>query len=258
MTHVTPRELLAFATDVAGRAGLATLAHFQTDLSVEAKHDDSPVTIADRESETILRTLIAARFPHDAIIGEEFGETRAGADRRWIIDPIDGTRSFVRGVPLYGVMIGVEEQGEIIAGVLHFPALNETVSAAIGEGCWWNGRRARVSDCTRLGSALVLTTDVECIARESRTAAFDGLRAQAGTVRTWGDCYGYALVATGRAEAMMDPAVSIWDAAALAPIITEAGGVFTDWDGNPTWRNRSILATNAALSSDIRSLMSAS
>jgi histidinol-phosphatase len=255
MTAVAPTDLLAFATEVAWRAGLATLAHFQTDITVETKPDDTPVTRADREAERIMRDLIARRFPDDCIYGEEFGETRNGARRRWIIDPIDGTRSYIRGVPLYGVMLAVEVDDDVVAGVLHFPVLHETVGAARGAGCWWNGRRALVSDCTRLEDALIVTTDRENIERHGRGAAFERVTARAGTVRTWGDCYGYALVATGRAEAMFDPVVSIWDVAALVPIIEEAGGTITDWSGAPSWTSGNIVATNAGLGREIRSLL---
>ena len=255
MNAVAPTDLLAFATEVAWRAGLATLAHFQTDITVETKPDDTPVTRADQEAERIMRDLIARRFPDDSICGEEFGETRTGARRRWIIDPIDGTRSYIRGVPLYGVMIGVEVDGDVVAGVLHFPALSETVCAARGAGCWWNGRRALVSDCTRMQEALVVTTDQESIARHGRRSAFERVRERAGTVRTWGDCYGYALVATGRAEAMFDPVVSIWDVAALVPIIEEAGGTITDWSGDASWKNGNIVATNAGLGREIRAIL---
>jgi histidinol-phosphatase len=222
------------------------------------KADLTPVTIADRAAEQLARSLIETRFPHDGIIGEEFGESRPGATRRWILDPIDGTRSFVHGVPFYGVLVAVEDNGEAIAGVAHFPALNETVSAALGEGCWWNGRRARVSDTTDLSKSLVLTTSYEGIERCNYEAGWDRVRSRAGTVRTWGDCYGHALVATGRAEAMFDASMKLWDAAALRPIIEEAGGVFTDWQGQPTHHGDSVISTNSALAREIRGLLTTS
>lgn len=249
------RDLLAFATEVAWRAGRLTLAHFQTGIVAESKPDASPVTLADRGAERLIRELITTRFPTDGILGEEEGETRTGADRRWIIDPIDGTRSFIRGVPFYGVMLALEEAGDVVLGVLHFPALEETVSAARTAGCWWNGRRALVSDETRLERALLCTTDVESIERQNYGRGWNRLRAHAGLVRTWGDCYGYALVATGRAEAMLDAVMNPWDAAALVPIIEEAGGVLTDWQGRGSWTSGSIVATNAALGNDIRELL---
>src|SRR5690625_3256232 len=153
------RETLDFAVEVAWRAGRITLAHYQTGVGVEAKEDDSPVTIADRDSERLARKLIEAQFPSDGIVGEEFGETRPGADRRWILDPIDGTKSFIRGVPLYGVLVALEVEGEATIGVLHFPALGETVYAARGLGCWWNGRDRK---STRLNSSHVAISYAVC------------------------------------------------------------------------------------------------
>ncbi len=256
MTIEAYRDLLDFAVEVAWRAGRITLASYQTGVAAETKADDSPVTIADREAERVARALIEARFPHDGLVGEEDGEVRTGADRRWIVDPIDGTRSFIRGVPLYGVLLALEEEGDAVLGVMHFPALDETVYAARGQGCWWNGRRALVSDTTTLGDAFVVTTDAENIYRTGRGAGWDMLRARVAGWRTWGDCYGYALVATGRADVMLDPIMSLWDAAALAPIIDEAGGVFTDWDGRSGHTGGSAIATNAALARDIRTILS--
>ncbi|MEX2281459.1 MAG: histidinol-phosphatase [Gemmatimonadota bacterium] len=252
------RSLLEFAVEVAWRAGRVTLGHFQTGIVAETKADASPVTIADRAAEQLARELIETRFPHDGIIGEEFGETRAEAARRWILDPIDGTRSFVHGVPFYGVLIAVEDEGEAVLGVAHFPALSETVYAAAGVGCWWNGRRALVSDTTRLSDALVLTTSYEGIERHKPGPGWDRVRNHAREARTWGDCYGHMLVATGRAEAMLDPSMKLWDAAALKPIIEEAGGVFTDWDGANTHRGSSVVSTNAALARDLRTLLNSS
>ena len=252
MTLEPLRNVLDFAVEVAWRAGRVTLAHYQTGVAAEAKADDSPVTVADRESERLVRELIAERFPADGVLGEEFGQTRPDAARRWIVDPIDGTRSFVRGVPLYGVLLALEEAGDPVLGVIHFPALGETVWAARGEGCWWDGRRASVSDVAKLEDALVVTSDAESHAAEGRGAGWDRLRADAGLVRTWGDCYGYALVATGRAEAMLDPILSVWDAAAVRPIIEEAGGVFTDWNGVATHTAGHAVATNAALADEVR------
>jgi histidinol-phosphatase len=249
------QDLLAFAVDAAGHAGRATLASFQTPIATEWKSDATPVTEADRAAERAVRTLIERRFPDDGLVGEEFGAVRADAPRRWIIDPIDGTRSYVRGVPLYGVLIALEEEGRSLLGVIHLPALQETVCAARGAGCWWNGRPARVSDVGRLEDALLLTTDAENLARQGRRADWDRLLSRGGMARTWGDCYGYALVATGRAEAMLDPVLSLWDAAALPPIIEEAGGVLTDWNGQPAHDHGHLVATNAALAGEIRALL---
>ncbi len=246
------RELCVFAVDVAWRAGRITLGHFQTGVETETKDDATPVTVADREAERIARRMIERRFPRDGILGEEYGAVRPEAPRRWIIDPIDGTRSFVRGVPLYGVLLALEQEGRSLLGVIHLPALQETVYAARGIGCWWNGRRARVSDVSRLDEAMLLTSDVANVHRHGRGEGWNRLIESGAITRTWGDCYGYALVATGRAEAMFDPVLSVWDAAALPPIIEEAGGVITDWDGVSSHRNGHLVATNTALAAEIR------
>lgn len=251
----TNAALLEFAVDLAVRAGEVTLAHFRRELAVEWKDDRSPVTIADREAERRCRQLIEARFPDDGILGEEFGATNPAARRRWILDPIDGTRSFVRGVPLYGVLVALEVDGEPTVGVLHFPALGETVAAANGEGCWHDGRRCRVSDVSDLEHALVLTTDTVLLQRYGRDDGWQRLAARAEISRTWGDCYGHALVATGRAEVMIDPVLEPWDAAALVPVISEAGGVYSDWHGRADHRGGSGISTNLALDRAVRSAL---
>lgn len=247
------RTLLEFSVELAWQAGKRTLPYFQANTPVERKEDDSPVTAADRAAEEHIRQTLQRQFPGDGIVGEEFGIERPDARRRWITDPIDGTKSFVRGVPLYGVLLALEEAGEVLLGVLHFPALDETVYAARGEGCFWNGRRARVSTTGTLNRALVLTSDAEDFDNAGLQAGWDALRGQAQEVRTWGDAYGYALVATGRAEAMLDARFSIWDAAAVLPVIEEAGGVFTDAQGRRSHETGSGIATNATLATAVRS-----
>ena len=255
MNGPTLADLLGFAVSLAHDAGRLVRTHFQTGMTIEHKADASPVTSADRAAEQLLRSRIGTRFPDDGILGEEFGEVNPGANRRWIVDPIDGTRTFVRGVPLFGVLIGVEIDGRSRVGVIHIPALGETVCAASGQGCTWNGRPARVSAVDTLTRALVLTTDVENIERRGHRSGWDRLRARAGLTRTWGDCYGYALVATGRAECMIDPIVARWDAAAVVPVIEEAGGIVTDLDSRPAGAAGSLIATNAILGPEIRTLL---
>ncbi|MCH7836777.1 MAG: histidinol-phosphatase, partial [Chloroflexi bacterium] len=238
------RDLLEFAVDLAEKAGEITLRYFQGRFAVETKADASPVTVADREAETYIRQAIESRFPSDGIVGEEFGEARPEAGQRWIIDPIDGTYSFVRGVPLFGVLIALERRDEPVVGVIRLPALDETVAAARGEGCHWRGQRARVSDTSELGAALCLATELRPEDDPARAAALERLVTAVGTARTWGDCYGYTLVATGRADVMVDPAMRIWDCAALLPVIEEAGGRFTDWRGERTIRGADAVASN--------------
>jgi histidinol phosphatase-like enzyme (inositol monophosphatase family) len=246
------------AADVARLAGDVALGYYRRGLAVETKSDGSPVTAADRDAERAAREWIEARFPADGILGEEFGAVRPGARRRWILDPIDGTKSFVRGVPLWGTLVAVAEGDAVLAGAAYFPPVAELVCAAPGEGAWWNGARCAVSKVASLGAATVLTTDDRFPGRPARRAAFAGLAARAAVARSWGDCYGYLLLATGRAEAMVDDVVSPWDAAALQPIVTEAGGVFTDWTGAGTAFGGDAVATNAALAEEIRSALGVS
>ena len=255
MAGESVRDLLEVAVDIAEKAGEITLRYYQGRFAVETKADTSPVTVADREAETYIRRAIESRFPQDGIVGEEFGEIRARAGRRWIVDPIDGTFSFVRGVPLYGVLIGVEQDEEPLVGVIHLPALDETVAAARGEGCRWRGQRAQVSSTAQLRDALWLTTDLDFDADAAGSSALDRLVDAAGPARTWGDCYGYALVATGRADIMTDPRMHVWDCAALLPIIEGANGRFTDWQGRRTIRGGNAVATNGVLHDEVLALL---
>lgn len=235
------------AAEVARLAGTFALGYWRQGIAVETKGDGSPVTMADRGAEQLARDWIAARFPHDGILGEEFGVTRPEARRRWILDPIDGTKSFVRGVPLWGTLVAVAEGDTILAGATFCAPMDELVVAGLGAGCWWNGARCQVSAVDRLVDATVLTTDERMGDIAAKRDGWRALSAQAGIVRSWGDCYGYVLLATGRAEVMVDPVMNPWDTAAVAPIVTEAGGVFTDWRGRPTPWGADAVATNAAL-----------
>ena len=241
--------LLDVALEAAGEAGRITLSHFQTGgLAVETKSDRSPVTIADRQAEERIVSIVRRHFPAHSILGEESGETVGSEPIQWIIDPIDGTKSFISGVPLYGVMIGVLVEGEPVVGVVHFPALGDTHWAARGLGAYWNGRRSRVSEIATLEEARVLSTDSRRLANDpQKSAAFTELERRAKFVRTWGDCYGHMLVATGRAEIMLDPKMNIWDCAALLPIVVESGGHFTDWRGEPRIDGGDAISVNAAL-----------
>jgi histidinol-phosphatase len=249
--------LLEATQELARRAGGVALRHFRSALTVEAKIDGSPVTIADRSAEETAREWITRRFPTDGILGEEFGAHLPAAKRRWLIDPVDGTKTFVRGVPLWGTLIAVCEEENVLAGAAFFPAVDEIVGAAPGLGCWWNGSRAQVSNVGQVEAATVLTTDAQFRRSPERRERWQRLAEGAAISRTWGDCYGYLLVATGRAEVMVDGIVAPWDAAALLPVITEAGGVFTDWNGRPTAFGGSIVATNAALAVRARELLGA-
>ena len=244
---------MQFAIAAAREAGEITLRYFRTELRVETKADRSPVTVADRQSETRLRELIGREYPGHGILGEEQGDQQGSGPYRWIIDPLDGTKSFIHGVPLYGVLVGLEEVGEreedgrVLLGVAHFPALGETVWAARGMGCFWNGRPARVSEVTELGEATVVYTSYRGIVKKGRAEVLERLAEAALLERSWGDCYGYLLVATGRAEVMLDPVTNPWDVAAVQPILEEAGGSFTDWRGRATIYGGDGMATNGRL-----------
>ena len=235
--------------EVATRAAAVAFSHYGRDIAVERKGDGSPVTIADRAAEEAARAWIAERFPADGILGEEGGASRPDARCQWLIDPIDGTQSFLRRVPLWATLVARIEDGEPVAGGLVFPALGDTLVAARGQGCLWNGARASVSSVQRIADAAVLITDERRLPGE---APWRELARSAALTRTWGDAYGYLLVATGRAEVMADAIASPWDLAAPQVAIEEAGGVFSDWHGRPGFAGGSGLATNAALAVEVR------
>jgi myo-inositol-1(or 4)-monophosphatase len=247
------QSYLDFALQTAQEAGQITLKYYQTGLTPDIKKDASPVTIADRQAEEFIRSRIEQAYPSHAIVGEEFGETASrGEAFRWIIDPIDGTRSFVRGVPLYGVLIGLEIEGASRVGVAHFPALQETVYAAAGSGCWWRvasstSRPAQVSSVTRLDQALVAHADTASFARCGKGLAWSSLQQATQFRAGWGDCYGYLLVATGRADVMLDPVMNVWDCGPFPVILEEAGGYFGDWQGHITMLAGEALATTPTL-----------
>jgi histidinol-phosphatase len=252
----TPARLMEAAAEVARIAGEIALQHYRSaSLVIERKPDGSPVTNADLAAERAARDWIRARFPEDGILGEEYGIERGEARRRWIVDPIDGTRSFLRGVPLWGVLVAVVEGDDAVAGAAAYPALGELAYASRGEGSWSNGAKNSVSQVDRISDALVLTTDETFSADRSLRPRWSALELGAGMVRSWGDCYGYLLVATGRAEVMVDPVLSEWDAAALLPIVEEAGGRFTDWAGVRRIDGGGAVATNAVLASEARRLL---
>lgn len=258
MEKKSDRSLLLEATqELARRTGGVALRHFRSAITVESKTDGSPVTIADRSAEEAAREWITRRFPDDGILGEEFGAHLPAARRRWLIDPVDGTKTFVRGVPLWGTLIAVCEDDVVLAGSAFFPAVDEILSAAPGLGCWWNGTRAHVSNVPSIETATVLTTDERFSRAAERRDGWQRLANAAAISRTWGDCYGYLLVATGRAEVMVDGVVAPWDAAALLPAVSEAGGIFTDWDGRSTAFGGSIVATNTAIGPRARELLGA-
>jgi histidinol phosphatase-like enzyme (inositol monophosphatase family) len=224
-------ELLAIAREAARVAAEAILPFYRRSFAVELKADHTPVTIADRDGEEAMRVLFARETPSFGIVGEEHGETPGDGRHRWIVDPIDGTKSFVHGVPLWGTLVALERDGVPILGVISCPAAGETVSAASGLGAFAeNGSRITVSGVDSLAESAVSTSSYSALAK-SHPEAFARLLESARLLRTWGDCYGYLLVAKGRIEAMLDPMMNLWDVAALYPVVIEAGGRITTWEG---------------------------
>lgn len=245
MSNPSMSDLLDLAIEAAYLGGKRTLAYFNTELEVETKSDNTPVTRADRECEELIRARIARTYPDHAVIGEEHGEKKGSAPIRWIIDPIDGTKSFVHGVPMYAVLIGVEVEGKPSVGAIYLPPLDQMVAAATGLGCRSNGRVVRTSDVSELKDATLLTTSVATCMR--RSDAYERLADQVKLVRTWGDAYGYVMVATGKAEMMLDPGICPWDCAAIMPVMEEAGGHFSTWQGEKTIWGPDGFGTNGPL-----------
>lgn len=244
------RTYLDFAIETAYLAGRLTLGYYQMGIQPDFKADDSPVTVADKKSEELIRSRIEKNFASHEILGEEFGHTPFfhNVSHRWMIDPIDGTKSFTRGVPLYSVLLGLEIEGKVEVGAAYFPALDEMIAGASGEGCWWNGRRAQVSKVNDLARAYVAFSDPRLFDQYNRRDAWEKIKNATYHRGGWGDAYGYALIATGRAEVMLDPVMDAWDCGPFPPILSEAGGYFGDWKGNRTiWGKEALGTTNALL-----------
>lgn len=254
------QTLLEAAVELARLTGEVALSYYKSHvggerLRIETKADGSPVSHADRAAEQAARAFLQRYFPEDGVLGEELGETRPDAKRKWCIDPIDGTKSFLAGAPLWGSLVAVVEGDQVLAGAARFPVTAEGIAAAPGSGVVVEGGRAGVSSIASITDALVLTTDerfpdcLECV------APWRALADRARLARTWGDCFGYYLVATGRAELMTDGRLSPWDAACFIPIIEEAGGVITDWNGERTGFGRGLVATNRGIASAAREIL---
>jgi myo-inositol-1(or 4)-monophosphatase len=257
---------LNFTRQLAYRAGRITLSYYNKGIQHDLKHDESPVTAADRATEEFIRGEIEKAFPTHAIVGEEFGASPSPHGRevrgegkgdpfRWIIDPIDGTKSFLKGVPFYSVLVALEIEGKSRVGAVCFPALDEILYAADGLGAWWNGRRARVSDVRDLKQAVFTYTSWSGFRTKKRLDVFNTMHKECFFGRGWGDAYGYHMVATGRAEIMLDPGVQIWDVAPFPPIFREAGGFFGSWAGKEGHTHGEGLAVNAVLKSKVLRLL---
>lgn len=253
--RLDPDSLRDFAAELAEASGRAIAGMFRhPDLAVETKGDDSPVTVADRYAETLLRDRILERFPDHGIVGEEFGAVREDAEYVWVLDPIDGTISFVAGVPLFGTLIALLHEGEPILGVIHQPVTREL---AIGtpSGTTINGEVVRVREDRSLAEAMLLMTDPGAVGRHQDGARFETLCARVARCRGWGDCYGYLMLASGRADVMLDPIMNPWDIAALVPVVRGAGGVITTWEGDDPTGGTSTVAAAPAIHREVMEIL---
>jgi histidinol-phosphatase len=239
------------AIEAAEQAGQLALQYFDHDLAVEWKQDQSPVTLADREAEAFLRTRLLERFPVDGFLGEESGDTPGTSGFRWIIDPIDGTRSFIRGIPLWATLVGLEYRGELIAGVCRLPAMRQTFRALRGDGAYRDERRLRVSTVDSLARSHVYYSSIAWFKRAGIDRQFLALVDATERQRGFGDFYGFVMVAQGSGEAMVEYGVHPWDLGALMPIVEEAGGRMTTWDGNRDWHRPDVLASNGRLHDEL-------
>ncbi|MDR9416121.1 MAG: inositol monophosphatase family protein [Gracilimonas sp.] len=249
------QELLQAATDIARLGGQHTLKYFQKDFDIISKADDSPVTVADKETEQIIRKEILKRYPDHGIIGEEFGKTNSDSNIQWILDPIDGTKSFIHGVPFYTTLIGILIDNEPQVGIIYAPALDEICAAAIGHGATFNGEPCHVRDTEKLGDSTFLVTEIDRFREMGQHDLFLELLSETKIHRTWGDAYGHMMVATGRADLMYDPELNIWDAAALLPVVKEAGGIFSDTNGQQTIHTGNGYSTNKILFPQVQKII---
>ncbi len=235
------------AVKAAVEAGRLALRYFEKRPTVEWKADQSPVTVADREAETLLRTTLLGRFPDDGFLGEEHGEQAGTSGYRWIIDPIDGTRNYVRGIPIWATLVGLEYAGEQIAGAVYVPTLGNLYRALRGDGAYRDNRRIHVSDVADLSQSIMFYSSLSWFVKAKRQDAFLDLAARTQRQRGFGDFYGFVLVAQGSGELMIEHGVHVWDVAALRPIVEEAGGRFSDWDGKPDVHRPDVIASNGRL-----------
>lgn len=252
--NVSLQELRKAAVEFAKAGGNSTLKYFKQSFQLNFKGDRTPVTNADREAEKLIRQKINTHFPDHGIIGEEFGVENRDSEVVWVLDPIDGTQSFIHGVPFYTTLIGILINNKPEIGVIYAPALDELISAATDEGCSFNGEPAGVRPCNSLKEATFLTTEVTTFAQHGFEKPFRELLNSTRIHRTWGDAYGHMMVAIGRADIMIDPILSIWDAAALLPVIQESGGSFTDVYGNKSIETGNAISTSTSLAPQILSI----
>lgn len=232
MTSVSATDFLALAEQLADAAGEPARHYFRTNLSIDSKEDLSPVTRADREAESAMRAILAANVPEHGIIGEEFGAERADAEWVWVLDPIDGTKSYVTGVPLFGVLVALVHRGRPVLGIIDQPILGERWIGAEGMASRFDGGAARTRPCADLKDAWLNATTPHMF-NDAEFARFEALRKSCREVRYGGDCYAYGLLANGQVDLVVEAGLKPYDFCALVPVITGAGGIVSDWQGAP-------------------------
>lgn len=244
------KEFLDFSSHLAEISGTIIKQYFRTQISVDSKSDLSPVTIADKKSEEVMREEIQKHFPDHGIIGEEFGNFNIGAEYVWVLDPIDGTKSFICGAPTFGTLIALMKNNEPVLGVINQPVLKEFL---IGDNykTRLNGDEVTVRSCNRIEEAVLITGDHFNIGKFQDQHKFDQLAKRVKLYRHWGDCFGYYLFATGFADIVVDPIMSVWDSMALIPILKGAGGIITDYQGSDPVTGNSIVASSPGIHSNI-------
>jgi len=248
-------ELKRFCKLLADESGKIIKQYYRTTINIETKEDESPVTIADKKSEEVIRTLIMKEFPDHGIIGEEFGVSNSSAEFKWVLDPIDGTKSFVAGTPLFGTLIALMKNNEPILGVINQPILNDFLIGD-NESTFLNNQKVKVRECVDISSAVLVATDHLNFGKYRNQKGFDELVKKVKLYRMWGDCYGYFLVAAGYADIMIDPIMNSWDLMALIPIIKGAGGTITDYYGGDPVNGDSIIATAGKIHNEVVNLLS--
>ncbi len=243
-----------FISLLAGQSASVIRKYFRAKPEVESKKDLSPVTVADRKAEEVMRELIMKEYPSHGIIGEEFGNYNESAEYQWVLDPIDGTKSFISGALSFGTLIALLKNGEPVIGAFNQPVLNEFL---IGDGtsALLNGREVRTRQCNSIEQATLLVTDHLDVAKYQKAAGYENLIRKVKLYRNWGDCYGYYLLATGFADIMIDPVMHPWDLLALIPIIRGAGGIITDYQGNDPVKGNSIVATSADINKAVLEML---
>jgi histidinol phosphatase-like enzyme (inositol monophosphatase family) len=247
-------EINSFIKSLADESGKIIKKYFRTSFSIENKPDHTPVTIADKKAEEVMREMIMKKFPGHGILGEEFGKYNEKSEYQWILDPIDGTKSFICGAVTFGTLIALLKNGDPIIGVINQPVLNEFL---IGDNskAELNGNKIKVRECNNLSEAVLLTTDHLHIEKYRDAGKFDSLIRKVKLYRNWGDCFGYYLVATGFADVMIDPIMSVWDSMAVIPIIRGAGGAITDYHGNDPVKGNSLIASATGIHAELLKIL---